>query len=606
MMTAGRITRRIATASCLVAVAALPFLPAALAAGAAPALALALGVALALRPRPAAAAADPPPPARLPEPEVAEAVERSEGRREIDQALRACFRRLADGDLKARLPESAGDLATTVNAGLADMDAAVDELLALTDLLGQGDLSTPANGNYRGSLLLLRDAFNRTRAGLREIVEHALAAATDVAGRSGELAASAESARASGLAQREASAAVEAARTGLEASVRRVLESVDAVRHETAEARAQSRAGEAVRLRALASISRLSEDTDRIGSILQVIDAIAMQTNLLAVNASIEAARAGAAGRGFAVVSAEVQVLAQRSGQAAAEIRAIVQGSSKSVADCTREVQACSDLIVALVDRIGATETSADRIRAACDDQVAALSSAGREISALTGLAGEAYRLAEETAATGQSLETVAGELRAAMDRFRLEDDVMIAAATDRAREIGHLFEAAVERNEISRADLFSTDYRRIGTTEPPQFATPYVPLTDRVLPPLLESALKLHDGVVFCAAVTRDGFLPTHNAKFSLPPGPDVVRNTAQSRNRRFFRDRVGLAAGQSRAAHLLQAYRRDMGGGRFVTMKDVSAPILVFGQHWGGLRIGYRNPETAEAAEPRRALAG
>jgi methyl-accepting chemotaxis protein len=55
-------------------------------------------------------------------------------------------------------------------------------------------------------------------------------------------------------------------------------------------------------------------------------------------------------------------------------------------------------------------------------------------------------------------------------------------------------------------------------------------------------------------------------------------------------FNDRTGLAAGRNTERYLLQTYRRDMGGGTFALMKDVSAPIMVRGEHWGGLRIGYR----------------
>ena len=102
---------------------------------------------------------------------------------------------------------------------------------------------------------------------------------------------------------------------------------------------------------------------------------------------------------------------------------------------------------------------------------------------------------------------------------------------------------------------------------------------------------LKLADSVVFCAAVDESGFLPTHNAKFSLPQNPaDPGWNAANCRNRRLFNDRVGLAAGRSTRPFLMQAYRRDMGNGQHILMKDLSAPIYVGGRHWGGLRLAYR----------------
>jgi methyl-accepting chemotaxis protein len=89
---------------------------------------------------------------------------------------------------------------------------------------------------------------------------------------------------------------------------------------------------------------------------------------------------------------------------------------------------------------------------------------------------------------------------------------------------------------------------------------------------------------------VDRNGYLPTHNRKFSKPQGADPVWNAANCRNRRIFNDRTGLAAGRNTRRFLLQTYRRDMGGGNFVLMKDLSAPIFVRGRHWGGLRLGYR----------------
>jgi methyl-accepting chemotaxis protein len=119
---------------------------------------------------------------------------------------------------------------------------------------------------------------------------------------------------------------------------------------------------------------------------------------------------------------------------------------------------------------------------------------------------------------------------------------------------------------------------------------TRFVALTDRLLPAVQEAALTLDARVVFCAAVDRNGFLPTHNAKFSKPQGSDPAWNAANCRNRRIFDDRVGLAAGRNTKPFLLQSYRRDMGGGNFVMMKDCSAPITVRGRHWGSLRLAYR----------------
>jgi methyl-accepting chemotaxis protein len=111
-----------------------------------------------------------------------------------------------------------------------------------------------------------------------------------------------------------------------------------------------------------------------------------------------------------------------------------------------------------------------------------------------------------------------------------------------------------------------------------------------RKLPPLQEALLAGEPRVVFCAAIDRNGSIPTHNRKFSQPQGSDPVWNAANCRNRRIFNAHTGLAAGRNTRPFLLQTYRRDMGGGQFVLMRDVSAPIVVRDRHWGGFRIGYR----------------
>lgn len=171
------------------------------------------------------------------------------------------------------------------------------------------------------------------------------------------------------------------------------------------------------------------------------------------------------------------------------------------------------------------------------------------------------------------------------------EDSRFIAMSRQLAAQISEAFEAGIAEGRISQSALFDRNYRPIANTDPVQMRTGFTDFTDRVLPPIIEPVLAISDRIGFCAAVDENGYLPTHNAKFSLPQRPgDPVWNTANCRNRRIFADRVGLAAGRSTAPFLVQTYRRDMGGGSFVVMKDISAPILVGGRHWGGLRLAVR----------------
>ena len=349
----------------------------------------------------------------------------------------------------------------------------------------------------------------------------------------------------------------------------------------------------------------LREALDRVGNVGGGIAAIARQTNLLALNASIEAARAGNAGRGFAVVAGEVKALAGQTAQATQEIEA-------TLAALTQQIEG-------LVAQCGASVTRAESVRDGTKVIDTAIDTAGRllvdldEGAARIGEATEAIsgkcrmlvrsveEMADGSANASRHLEQANGRIDKLLSMgetliglcadtgLETADTPIITTAREMAARIGELFEAAVGRGEISLADLFDDDYRPIADTNPPQVLTRFTSFTDRVLPPLQEPLLDLNKSIVFCAAVDRNGYLPTHNLKFSKPQGADPVWNAANCRNRRIFKDRTGLAAGRNTKPFLLQTYRRDMGGGRFVLMRDASAPVFVQARHWGGFRIGY-----------------
>lgn len=347
------------------------------------------------------------------------------------------------------------------------------------------------------------------------------------------------------------------------------------------------------------SIAAMRADNEQISS-------IASQVNILAINAKIEAARAGDAGRGFAVVAEAINDLALRTQETAEDI-------SKNINELSEWIDLLNSEAVATAKTAGEVLTRSeglDQTLSGIEQNMRNMHDGNQRISQdaelvsteIQGFAdgiGKISASVSETASGIQSAFNRVEKLISASEKLvqtavsgggKSSDARFITHVQNAARAISDRFTKATQNGQITMEQLFDRRYSPIPNTDPQQLMAPFTALTDEILPDILENALEIDSKVVFCAAVDENGYLPTHNRKFSQPPSDDPVWNQANCRNRRIFDDRVGLKAGRNTAPFLLQVYRRDMGGGEFVLMKDISAPITVQNRHWGGLRLAYK----------------
>jgi len=314
--------------------------------------------------------------------------------------------------------------------------------------MADGDLLVEVDYQGRDEMASIAQAFNRMRLRMHEMI-------SQVASSTAQLAAAAEETTAvtvqtcDGIRRQQSETEqVAAAMNEMSATVQDVARNAASAAEAAHAADADAANGRKVLARTVEVINMLArevenatrvirslqEDSNNIGSVLDVIRAIAEQTNLLALNAAIEAARAGEAGRGFAVVADEVRTLASRTQQSTSEIQAMIEKLQGGAANAVKVMETghrqagegvtqVAEAGAALESILQAVTTINDmnaQIASAAEQQSAVAEEINRNIVTVSEIAEQTSVGSQQTAATSEELAQLAAQLQSLVGQFRV------------------------------------------------------------------------------------------------------------------------------------------------------------------------------------------
>ncbi|WP_413457257.1 methyl-accepting chemotaxis protein [Herbaspirillum huttiense] len=288
------------------------------------------------------------------------------------------------------------------------------------DRIADGDLSRPVQGISGNEIGVLLAALQRMQAGvartvgdIREATRDLHHGAADIAQGNGELA---ERTQAQASTLETTAATLER----LSGAVRNNAQNAERTNALAADAARDAQRGGQVMSGIAGAMAQVTAGAGRISDIVSVIDGIAFQTNILALNASVEAARAGSQGRGFAVVASEVRSLALRSAEAAREVKDLIATSIGSVDQAAQQVKEADQAIVQIVQSFGNVMTTVNEIATATREQAEGISQVSLSLADMDRATQQNAALVEQTSAAADALAEQAAALTASVAVFTL------------------------------------------------------------------------------------------------------------------------------------------------------------------------------------------
>ena len=348
----------------------------------------------------------------------------------ISVPMRACAERmklLVEGDLKAPVPQTAGqdetaELTRSTAAMVEGLNTIIDDIgYLLSEMANKNfDIQSPHRDAYVGGFQSILLSMRTLKMELSGTMRQIDSSAGQVSSASGQVSTGAQTLSQGSMEQASSIEELAATINDISASAQKTSAAAEEAGRFVGLAGAQLGTSVEHVKELNAAMERISSSSEEISKIIAAIENIAFQTNILALTAAVEAARAGSAGKGFAVVADEVRNLASKSDEAAKATKELIESSIMSVSEGSQAVNRVTESLERTNELAGNVSVQMNVVVEAVENQTTALVQVTEGIDQISSVVQTNSATAQESAAASQELSAEANSLKQLVDRFTL------------------------------------------------------------------------------------------------------------------------------------------------------------------------------------------